>query len=181
MAIHRVEVIGVLDNHDPARVIRICVDDLAIGNRVDARAGGVALLRVPVLASMPPARIVPCVFNRDTVANKEAVTERPPRRPDWITKRRGSGRGSAGWSWHGCGCRRGAISWRSLRLRSCRGTGCDWNSGWLDDMRCCWEVALRLCTGRGRNPCWCRRKCAATSTQCHEYEQEGKSFHYHLS
>ena len=58
MAVHRVEVVGVPDDDDAARIVRPGIHNLTIGNRVNVRAGRVTVLGVPVLAGVPVAREV---------------------------------------------------------------------------------------------------------------------------
>ncbi len=94
VAIHRVELVGMPDDHDPAGVVRAGVDDLAIGDHIDACAGCVARDGVPVLAGVPVAGVVPGVLDLGAMANKETVAKWFTWHPNRVTKQRS-------------GCRRG--------------------------------------------------------------------------
>src|SRR5204863_5397329 len=67
MAVHRVEIILMPDDHHPSRVVRPSIDNLTITYRIDVRPSGIALDGIPVLASVPVARIIPSVLNISTM------------------------------------------------------------------------------------------------------------------
>ena len=74
MTIHRIEVARMAHNDDAARIVAANIDHAAISNRVDMCAGGIARYRIPVLACMPIAWIVPSILNDGPMPNKEPIT-----------------------------------------------------------------------------------------------------------
>ncbi len=84
MPIHREVLVRVLDDDHPAGILGPGEDDIAVGDCVDLRAGGLALERVPVLSRVPIARVVPGVLGGVAVANAKAIARELARPADQV-------------------------------------------------------------------------------------------------
>jgi hypothetical protein len=118
MPVHREQRLGMLHNHHAARVVAARVDDLPLADRVHLRARRIALLRVPVLARVPVARVVPRVLGRCAVADEEALAGRLARPADRVAELRRSDRHRSSRRF-GRGGGGGARRERGRRLRRC--------------------------------------------------------------
>src|SRR5262245_46616545 len=102
----------VADDDHATRIVCPGVDHLAVGNRIDLCASSITVNGIPILTSMPVARIIPGIFGLGAVTNKKAVAERLSRRPNRVAKSWGNNRG-----------RRDRSRWCSGRYVPCRRRG----------------------------------------------------------
>src|SRR6187402_1698699 len=85
MAVHGIEVIGMLHDDHPPRVREISVDHFTRRYRIDRRAGRVLGQRIPVLTRMPPASSEPGVLAGKSMSDAKADPWHLARPANWRT------------------------------------------------------------------------------------------------